>query len=345
EPAFDAEGGFTGYRGIASDITARKNADHRIMRLNRVHAVLSGINTLIVRVGERDELLRAACLIAVEEGGFLMAWIGLIDGSARELVPVAVAGTTTDPAALASHRLSLLEGAARGNTFSARAIREQKPVFSNDVPNDPWAVLKDEHAKRGSRSMVVLPLLVAGESVGVLALYAEEVNFFDEDELKLLTELAGNIAFAIDHIGKAAKLDYLAYYDPLTGLANRSLFLDRVAQYMRSAVTGGHQLAMFLIDLERFKNINDSLGRPAGDALLRQVAEWLTSHAEDASLLARVDADHFVMVLPHVAKDCDVAAHLETTMAALVEHPFRLNDAIFRIAARVGVALFPDDGA
>ena len=61
--------------------------------------------------------------------------------------------------------------------------------------------------------------------------------------MKLLTELAGDIAFAIDHIDKQERLDYLAYYDALTGLANRSLFLERVAQYMRSAASGGHKLA------------------------------------------------------------------------------------------------------
>jgi diguanylate cyclase (GGDEF)-like protein len=102
---------------------------------------------------------------------------------------------------------------------------------------------------------------------------------------------------------------------------------------------------LFLIDLERFKNINDTLGRPAGDALLRQVAEWLTHNVGDASLLARVGADHFAVVLPEVKPESDVARLLEKKMAAFVEHPFRLNDTVFRIAAKVGVALFPDDGA
>src|SRR5450759_390584 len=149
----------------------------------------------------------------------------------------------------------------------------------------------------------------------------------------------------MDHIEKAKDINYLAFYDVLTGLANRTLFLDRVAQYMRGAVSGGHKLAVALIDLERFKNINDSLGRPAGDALLRQVAEWLTRITGDASLLARVGADHFAGVLPKVKQGGDVARLLEKTMEAFLEHPFRLNDAVFRIAAKVGIALFPDDGA
>jgi diguanylate cyclase (GGDEF)-like protein len=187
--------------------------------------------------------------------------------------------------------------------------------------------------------------MAGGGAQAVIALFAGESDAFDEEEMQLLLELAGNISFALDHIEKEKKLTYLAYYDVLTGLANRHLFLERMAQYMRSAVSGGHKLALFLIDLERFKNINDSLGQEAGDALLRQVAEWLTRNVGDANLLARVGADHFAMVVPEVKQEADVARLLEKTMAAFLEHPFRLNDTVFRIAAKVGVALFPADGA
>src|SRR4029077_14917329 len=126
---------------------------------------------------------------------------------------------------------------------------------------------------------------------GILTLYAPERNFFDDEELKLLTELAGDISFGLEFIAKGEKVDYLAYYDALTGLANRRLFLERVAQYIRGAVSGGHKLALFFIDLERFRNINDSLGRPAGDALLKQVAEWLSRVVGDPNLIARMGAD------------------------------------------------------
>ncbi|HTD27926.1 MAG TPA: EAL domain-containing protein [Xanthomonadaceae bacterium] len=140
------------------------------------------------------------------------------------------------------------------------------------------------------------------------------------------------------------KLNYLAYYDPLTGLANRGLFLERVAQYLRGAATGGHGVAVGLIDLERFKNINDSLGQLAGDALLKQVADWLARNVGDANLVARIDADHFAIVLPEIKQDGDLARLLDKMIAAFLAHPFRLNDAVFRIGAKGGVALFPDDG-
>jgi diguanylate cyclase (GGDEF)-like protein/PAS domain S-box-containing protein len=338
-------GDVIGTASIGEDITEQKRAEIRIKRLNRVYAVLSGIDTLIVHVRVRDELFKEACRIAVEHGQFKMAWIGIVDRSAMKIVPIASAGAEPEFLALIKDRFSLREDAPLGNTMSARAVREKKAIVSNDIRDDPRVSFVKERIERELYSMAILPLLVSDDAVGILALYADEPGFFDEAEMKLLTQLAGDIAFAIDHIDKQERLDYLAYYDVLTGLANRTLFLERVAQYMRSAVSGGHKLAVFLTDLERFKNINDSLGQPAGDALLRQVAEWLTRNAGDANLLARVGADHFAVVLPEVKQGGDVARLLEKWMEAFLDHPFRLNDAVFRIAAKVGVALFPDDGA
>jgi diguanylate cyclase (GGDEF)-like protein len=274
-----------------------------------------------------------------------MAWIGLVDRSASRIIPIASAGTEPEYLETAKDLFSLDEDSPTGNTLAARAVRAKNARFSNDLQSDAEIPFRATLVQRGSRSIAALPLLVADEAVGVLVLSAAEVGFFDAEELWLLKELAGDIAFALDHIEKQERLDYLAYYDALTGLANRSLFLERVAQYMRGAVSGGHKLAVALIDLERFKNINDSLGQPAGDALLRQVADWMTRITGDANLLARVGADHFAGVLPEVKQGGDVARLLEKTMNAFLEHPFRLNDAVFRIAAKVGVAIFPDDGA
>jgi diguanylate cyclase (GGDEF)-like protein len=128
-------------------------------------------------------------------------------------------------------------------------------------------------------------------------------------------------------------------------LANRRLFLERVTQYIRAAASGGHKLAIYVFDLERFKNINDTFGQLAGDALLRQTADWLIGHLGHAVLIARVGADQFAAVLPEVTHEEAVARLLEKFLKAFLEHPFQLNDSIFRVAAKVGVALFPDDGS
>lgn len=332
-----------GVASIGEDITERKAAEHTIRRLNRVYAVLSGINMLIVRVRERDELFKEACSVAVEAGGFRMAMIAVVAPGTTDLIPIASAGK--DEALLHAIKTILASPDTAPKTMSARALREKRALVSNDSQHDPQVVFSPSYAAAGVRAIAVLPLLVAEEAVGVLALYASERGFFQEEELKLLTELAGDISLAMNHLDKQDRLNYLAYYDALTGLANRTLFLERVAQYLRSATSGGHRLGLFLVDLQRFKNINDSLGRQVGDELLRQVTQWLTRHtASDANLLARVGADHFAVVMPVIKAHGNVVGLLETWIDAFLKHPFQLNEGVFRISLKVGVALFPDNG-
>jgi diguanylate cyclase (GGDEF)-like protein/PAS domain S-box-containing protein len=332
-----------GIASVGEDITDRRHAEARIAYLNRIYAVLSGINSLIVRVRDRTDLFKGACRIAIAQGGFPLAMMGTVDRSAMKITTVAVEGESPWVVTAVKAVMSVSDGSV--NTMVDAALRTKAPVIANDSQNDPRVAFREKHAELGCGSMVVLPLIVAGEVAGILALYAREKQFFHEEEMKLLTEMAGDIGFAIDHIGTQERFDYLAYYDALTGLANRNLFLDRLAQHLRAAVTSGQQLGLFLVDLERFKNINDTFGQGAGDALLRQVAEWLKQTVGDADLLTRFGADHFGVILPNVRHEDEIGRLVEKTLDAFINHPFRLNDEEFRIAAKIGIAVFPHDGA
>lgn len=330
---------------LVRDITERKESDSRIVHLNRVHAMLSGINTLIVRVRNREELFREACRIAIDDGGFKMIWIGMLDRVNARVVPVASVGVKQEFLTFIAEKFSTESNQPFGNTMTARAIRTGKTQLANDLETNSDILFVKEHLRDGIRSMAVFPLLIEAHVIGVVALYADESEFFHAGELKLLTELTGDIAFAMDHIDKQDRLDYLAYYDVLTGLANRRLFLERAAQSIRSALSARGKLALFLLDLEGFKNINDSHGRPEGDVLLKQVADWLIQTVGDAALLARVGADLFAVIVPDIKKMSDVAPLLEKTIHAFLSHPFQIAGSEFRVAAKVGVALYPDDGA
>jgi diguanylate cyclase (GGDEF)-like protein len=212
-------------------------------------------------------------------------------------------------------------------------------MVANDSRSDPRLMFRDEYTGAGVRALAVLPLIVAGEAVGALALYAGEADFFHEGELGLLRSLADNVAFAIDHLAAQERLEHHAFYDEVTGLANRRLLLERIAQGMR-AEGAEDEFALLLLDLERFRNINNSLGRSGGDALLGQVAKWLTSQFGDARMLARIGADHFAVM----SKTAEPGRLAEESMAAMMEHPFKLDDAVFRVGAKVGIARFPADG-
>src|SRR5260221_1550913 len=164
---------------IGRNITERKRADQQIRRLNRVYAVLSGINALIVRVRDRDELFREACRIAVETGGFGVAWIGLLDRKTRRLRPVAWQGIGGEHAATMD--IDISESQPANGAVAAQAIRDVRAVISNDIEFDPRIRLKDQMLAEGLRSVIVLPLLLSGEAVGSLTLVAAEAGFFDEE--------------------------------------------------------------------------------------------------------------------------------------------------------------------
>ena len=326
--------------GVNRDISEQVQADRRIRYLNRVHAMMSSINALIVRAGNRDELFQQACRIAVEAGGFQMAMLGVVASGGLDFVAIAAAREDT----VGVIRQFM---AARGSTpskMAARAMQDRVACVSNTSQSDPQVDSPEMHVRFGNHSMAIIPLLVDDAPEGVLALYAAESDFFHDEEIALLTELAGDIALAFDHLDKRDQLAFLAYYDALTGLANRTLFLERVGQYARSAASAGGQIAVLIFDLERFKNVNDSLGRDAGDDLLRQVAAWLTRHVGDANLLARIDADHFGLVLPAGKGSGDFAHVIERIMAAFLGQSFEVNGEILRIATRAGIAIHPDDG-
>ena len=329
---------------VARDRTERKGAEDRLKHLNRLYAMVTGISASMVRVRDREDLFNRSCQTAVEHGEFEMAWIAVIDHNENRIVPVAWAGEDEPAMSAIKGHFASSEGTLKGKTLAARAIRDRAPVVANDVQRDESLIFRKMHAQSGVRSLAVFPLIVADDPIGVLALYTSKPEFFDAAGLALLTELAGNVAFAVDHLDRQERLDRLVNYDTLTGLANRRSFLERVAQYMLSAADAGHKMAVFLIDLERFKKLNDSLGRPAGDALLRQVAEWLAQNAENVNLVARLDADHFAVVLPKVMYEANVARVLEKTIASFMKHEFSLNNTVYRMAAKIGVAVFPDDG-
>jgi len=329
---------------VARDRTERKGAEDRLKRLNRLYAMVTGITTSTVRVRDRADLFNRSCRTAVEHGEFEMAWIAIVDPTENRIVPVAWAGRDEPAMSVIKAHFASSEGTLEGNTLAARAIREKAAVVSNDVQTDERLVFGKMHAESGIRSLAVIPLIVSDNAIGVFTLYTSKPEFFDAAGLLLLTELAGNVAFAIDHLERQERLDRLYYYDTLTGLANRRSFLERVTQYMLTAADDGHKMAVFLIDLERFKKLNDSLGRSAGDALLKQVAEWLAQNAKNVNFVARLDADHFAVALPKVTYEANVARVLEETIAAFMKHEFSLDDAVYRMAAKIGVAVFPDDG-
>lgn len=332
-----------GTASIGEDITAQKQADIKIKRLNRVYAMLSGINALTVRARDRDELFREACRIAVEAGAFKMAWIGTIDPKTLDGKVVAWCGG--EESYIDKVRFTARAGTPDSERPACRATRQLQPVICNDIATESSMVQRKELVRRGHKSSGYFPLTVAGRTEAVIALFAGEADIFDDDETRLLRDLAGDISFALDHLEKQERLNYLAYYDVLTGLANRALFHERLEQGVVNADKQGRKLALVLLDIERFKTINDTLGQQGGDALLKAVAARMSEFAVDVGRLGRLDADHFAVMVLELQTGEELARLIEQRVEEVFGPPFRIGDSELRLAAKFGIAMFPEDGA
>jgi diguanylate cyclase (GGDEF)-like protein/PAS domain S-box-containing protein len=338
-PLLDEAGTVIGYRGVARDITQRRMQQERITRLSRIQAVLSGINSTIVRVRDRRELFREACRTAVLQGGFRMAWIGLVEPGALRAAPLVWEGFNEGYLDDVGAAL----GAGNEDPGSVgKAIRYRKMVVANDIETDPHTVFKHEALSRGYRSLIAMPLMVAEEVVGVLVLYAAETGFFDYEELKLLKDLAGDISFALDYIGKEERLTYVSYYDTLTGLPNRQLFFDRVAQALQVARAERRELAVMIIDLQRFRRVNDTLGRHAGDHVIKELASRLQRTTTESAQAARLGGDRFGLVIPSLP-GADMSRWIHEWIVAAFSAPLIVDDMELRMTVKIGVALYPAD--
>ena len=139
------------------------------------------------------------------------------------------------------------------------------------------------------------------------------------------------------------RVESLAYYDALTALPNRTLLLDRLSQGMAAARRQDQRLALLFVDLDRFKNINDSLGHSVGDLLLQEVAQRLTACTREQDTVARLGGDEFLIVLNGVRDIPDVALAAERFMDAMTAE-FQIQNHSLSIGCSVGISIFPEHG-
>lgn len=186
--------------GSALDIHERKLDEQRLLRLNRLHAMSSSINEAIVRIREPQQLYEAAVSIAVEKGSMKMAWIGFYDEAGQTLQPVACAGGAQSYL----DGLTLVTNADHpaGRGPGGRAFRNGRPEISNDIENDETFYYRERALERGFRSCAAFPLKPGGTPVGVLLIYADERDCFQEEEIRVLNALANDLSFAMETVAR-----------------------------------------------------------------------------------------------------------------------------------------------
>ena len=190
-----------------------------------------------------------------------------------------------------------------------------------------------------------VPLQTSNGPIGALVLqsFSERDRYTDKHK-ELLQFVSTQVASAIERKQLHDRMAHMAQYDQLTRLPNRQLFLDRLKTAMARARRDKHLLSLLFLDLDRFKDVNDTLGHAVGDQLLQRVAQRLLECVRDSDTVARLGGDEFVVLLEsgHAREHATMVA--DKILAAFAR-PFDLEDAPLHIRPSIGVALYPDHGS
>jgi len=336
------EGQVSGFRGTHRDATERKQQQARIVRLTRMLQLQSAVNAAVVRIRDREELLREACRLALQVGGYQRAMVALVATDGHSAVPWYSAGDL--PATLPSGReFRISDGTEADTSLIGRSLRTGEITFCADLAqSEPRVAWREELIDAGFKSVVALPLSVDGARIGVLSFAARESDVLGDEELLLLQDMIATLSFGLQYRQKEHDAQFLAYFDQLTGLAKRALFCERLDAFLKKRE--GPEIAPTVVafDVVHLSNVNDSFGRHVGDLLLQRVADRLKHHLDDDERIGYVGGGTFVLVLPQVETSAEsVTSLLDNTVFRDV---FDIEGRAIRASFRTGLARFPVDG-
>jgi len=316
-----------------------------IARLNRVHAMLSAINGAILRIRHKDSLLREACRVAVDTGGFDLAWVGLVDADGRILRPVATAGDALD--CLDGLAMVIDPDDADAHVMAAQLSAGECFVVNDLAAASPMDECHSRAVAYGFRAMAVVPFFNEGRLVGVLGFLAREAPLqdgalFDEAELQLLTEVAADTGLGLMIIDQAQALERSSRYDALTGLPNRGLLEERISQALLRARHHRRYVGVVALEVLGLRAVTDSLGRQQGDRLQQVVAKRLLSRLREGDTVAHLGNGEFALLLSDLRLGMDVSDVTDKLLEAF-ELDMGNDTPPLHVKLSAGAAVFPGD--
>ncbi|SEL50697.1 EAL domain-containing protein [Nitrosovibrio tenuis] len=322
--------------GTAIDITKRKQTELAIQRHAKQQGLIAAFGQQALANLNIDELWDQAAVMVLQ--GLNVGFCKVLQLASDNSRFILKAGAGWKDGWIGRHIAATYE-----NTQNRFVLASHRSVivgdFHSEVRFKPSAIL----TKHGIRSAANVLISGAGGPYGVLGAYSRDAHRFTPSCVDFLQGLANILATAIDRKTTEERLTYLAQFDPLTELPNRSLFLDRLNQAMQHAKRSKGRIAVVFVDLDRFKIVNDTMGHSMGDKLLVQVAQRLRQCVRSGDTVARLGGDEFAFILSSLAQAEDATMVAEKIITAL-SLLFELDGQEIYISASVGISIYPGDG-
>jgi diguanylate cyclase (GGDEF)-like protein len=322
---------------------ASRLAEQRVTRLTGVLQMLSGINSALMRIQDRDEVLKETCRLAHRVGGYAVAMVALINPATRMARPAGWAGFEflPDP----DGEFAIADHEAGDSSLMGRVMRTGEAILCEDVASFPYVIDGREGlTAAGVRSLACLPLRVDGTPVGAFICGARAMGVIGQDEMLLLQEVAANLSFALQYLDKQDAVRFLSYFEPLTGLAKRGLFCERLSRLLTRGAERLPRLAVTVLDIDHLSVINDSMGRHAGDRLLQCVADRLKGHFPDTEQLAHLGGGTFACLNALPVRSESEIHTLHADITQLFDRPFTVDGRAVVATIKCGLACYPEDG-
>jgi diguanylate cyclase (GGDEF)-like protein len=208
----------------------------------------------------------------------------------------------------------------------------------------PAAAVARIQTPRASTAYSLFPIPGSRQTRGFVVLGLRRAGELGAERLDLVGDLIGRLRTACGTTERYRRLKELAHVDALTGLPNRHTLLEFLARALADAGDGKTRVAVFFLDLDRFKQVNDTLGHAAGDVLLTHAAERIRRNVRDGDMVARQGGDEFALVLRGLTSTRDASVVARQLIAALSRR-FEIEGKVVFVGASVGIAVFPEDGA
>lgn len=321
---------------IFEDVTAKKQAENKLAFESALNEAVARLSRMIISSASLEDFSQALLEEVQSLTHSKFGIVGFVDQESGDLHAAAFSPDISAECALMEGHFIM----HKPKGLFGYVLKNKECLRVNSLEDDQRSAGYPEGHMRLERFLAA-PALLEGKLIGVVAVANAEQDY-DEKSQAAIEQFASFYAMSVQKHWSEEHIAHLAHHDPLTGLINRHLFPDRLAQAMVLAKRHGNKAALLYVDLDRFKEINDTSGHQAGDAVLKEVAQRIKNSIRASDTVARMGGDEFVIILQDVEKRSDAETVAQKLLGKLAD-PIPFKDKAFDVAASIGISLYPDD--